>query len=372
MHGMTELRVSDVFDVTLGDGKYTKAWCQAHPGNYPVYSGTTVGPYMSIDSYDHDGHCLTWAKDGLAGYVMEHDGERFSITNHRGMLRLRRQYEGLIFLPYAKYVLEPLFRTRRVGRLADGEHNEYTALNKTAVSNVMMPVPVLDDGHTPDVERQRAYAAKMASVERLRADLRERYDKLVTAAADIRPLVAEMPHKDVPVGELFEVRRGDGAYTRAYIQGHRGSHPLYTAKNDGPAGFIDTFDHEGPCLTVSLNGLAGRITIIAGKFSCTADRAALLPRRDDIDQTYFRAVAEPAFLQRRHGRIGEGESNEYTKLGVTEIKRISIPIPIDGNGDPDRAAQSRLVDQYSRLEMTKGRVLEGIDALCAIDIDFEI
>ena len=94
-----------------------------------------------------------------------------------------------------------------------------------------------------------------------------------------------------------EVRRGDGAYTRAYIQGHRGSHPLYTAKNDGPAGFIDTFDHEGPCLTVSLNGLAGRITIIAGKFSCTADRAALLPRRDDIDQTYFRAVAEPATTQ---------------------------------------------------------------------------
>lgn len=88
-----EYKVSDIFDISLGDGKYTKSYSAQNIGEFPLYSGQTDGEYANISSYDYDGSYLTWAKDGLAGYIMHHDNEKFSITNHRGILLLK---DGLV------------------------------------------------------------------------------------------------------------------------------------------------------------------------------------------------------------------------------------------------------------------------------------
>lgn len=370
---MKNLPVSTVFDVAIGDSLITKTWCKDHPGLFPVYSGMTTGLYENVDSYTYDGDYLTWSKDGLAGYIMEHDSERFSITNHRGLLALKPAFAGTVSLRYARYTLESRFRERRVGRLADGERNEYTTLNKTAVEHVCLPLPMLSDGVTPDIERQRKYASKVDKVEKLRAALNEKSGRLSSSVIDISALAESMHHVDKKISELFAVKRGSNVYTREYMQEHNGDNPVYTAKNNAPAGFIDTSDHEGTYLTVSLNGLAGRVMPLTGKFSCTSDRAVLEPLENSaLDLTYIKAIAEPLLRIRRHGRLADGERNEYTKLGVGEIKTTVIPIPVTETGEYDIKAQKRLSDRYSRLIEMRRKVLLDLEALCSIDVKFSI
>lgn len=374
MHGMIEVPVSKVFDVSLGDGKYTKTWCKNHHGEFPVYSGKTTGPYDFIDAWDLECDCLTWAKDGLAGYIMLHEGEKFAITNHRGLLILRKEWEGHISLAYARYVLEPLFRQCRTGRLADGERNEYTTLNKKAVSETMFPIPVLADG-TPDVERQTAYASKMSRVETLRKRLREIYARLAATTVNVEPLVeSDGSPVHVRIKDMFDVRRGKSTYTRDYMQSHNGTNPVYSARNDEPAGYIDTADYEDDVyLTVSLNGLAGHIMRVNGPFSCTSDRAVFVPREDvDVNLTYIKAIAESRFRQQRHGRLADGEKNEYTKLGVDEIKETLIPFPVDSHGKTDSEEQERIANRYAQLLEMRRKILKELEALCRIDINFVI
>lgn len=101
---IAEVMISDIFDIQRGKGKYTKAYIQKHQGEFPVYSGNTVGAFAHIDSYDYNIPCLSWAIDGLAGYIMTHN-ELFSATNHRGVLVPK---VAGIDLQYIRYALEPI------------------------------------------------------------------------------------------------------------------------------------------------------------------------------------------------------------------------------------------------------------------------
>ena len=125
---MVDVRLLDLFTPKNGDSKYTKRYAKEHAGNYKLYSANTNGEFMLIDSYDYDGDYLTWAKDGLAGYMTLHKNEKFSITGHRSILI---QNDGIsnICLEYIMHILEPVFRNIVKGRLGDLRKNEYTTLN---------------------------------------------------------------------------------------------------------------------------------------------------------------------------------------------------------------------------------------------------
>lgn len=373
MDGVKQFPVSKLFHVELGSGVYTKTWCRDHAGKYPVYSGQTVGAYDYVDCYDYCGDYLSWSKDGLAGFIRVHDGESFSATNHRGILELKKDFDGLISLLYMKYALEPLFRAARVGRLTDGEQDEYTTLNKTAVSSIMVPVPILEDGETPDYKRQVAYAKKMSRVDILREQLQSERSALNSLDVDVVPLVEGVPHKAIPVGKVFDVKRGSGKYTKAYMSEHSGEFPVYTAMAYEAAGAIDTYDYEGHYLTVSLNGLAGKMLEVDGCFSCTADRAVFVPKNDNtFDLVYVKAALEASLREMRHGRLADGEKNEYTKLGVSEIRDVEFLVPINDAGDYDIEEQRRIADRYEQLIGMRRKVCSEIDAICKIDIDFDI
>ena len=153
---ITEVTVSDIFDVQRGKGKYTKAYIQKHQGEFPVYSGNTVGAFAHIDSYDYDVPCLSWAIDGLAGYIMIHSN-LFSATNHRGVLVPK--VEG-IDLQYIRYVLEPIFRELKMGRAGDNGENEYTSLPPSRVKNAKFSIPVKEDG-TFDLGCTKGYSSEI-------------------------------------------------------------------------------------------------------------------------------------------------------------------------------------------------------------------
>jgi type I restriction-modification system DNA methylase subunit len=73
-----KLKVSDLFDISKGDNKYTKKYLKANKGIYPVYSSQTKndGIIGMIYTYDYDvPECLTWTTDGVyAGTVFLRGG----------------------------------------------------------------------------------------------------------------------------------------------------------------------------------------------------------------------------------------------------------------------------------------------------------
>lgn len=172
-----QVRPIEIFTPKNGNSKYTKDFCKNHKGNIPLYSGNTEGAFGSIDQYDYDGQYLTWAKDGLAGYMMIHN-ERFALTGHRGILLPTDKCKN-IDLTYIKFVLEPIFRSIKKGREGDLGKNEYTTLNSDMIKKMSntIPIPVCDDGSF-DLEQQKALAQKYEKIEMIKSDLISRITEL--------------------------------------------------------------------------------------------------------------------------------------------------------------------------------------------------
>lgn len=172
------VRITDLFTPTLGEGKYTKQFCLNNQGKYPVYSGNTTGSFDCINEYTYDGEYLTWAKDGLAGYIMYHK-EKFSITNHRGIL-IPTDMCTNIDLNYIKIILEPIFRSKIKGRLGLQGKNEYTTLSKDMINKIKdkIPIPIKFDG-TFDLDKQKEISQKYEVIKNIKASISEKIMELI-------------------------------------------------------------------------------------------------------------------------------------------------------------------------------------------------
>lgn len=180
-----EVNITDLFIPDNGSGTYTKTYCQHNKGNFPVYSGNTVGEFSKINSYDFDGEYLTWAKDGLAGLMMCMN-EKFSITNHRGILMPTESCKN-IDMEYMKYVLEPVFRKNIKGRMGHNGENEYTTLNGTMIKSIStkVSIPIKEDG-TYDLEAQQEIAKKYRKIEDIKKGICDKIDQLVKTKISLK------------------------------------------------------------------------------------------------------------------------------------------------------------------------------------------
>ena len=88
----------------LGRGRViSKGELQDNPGDYPVYSSQTEqeGEFGRLNTYDFDGHYITWTTDGAhAGTTFERRG-KFNCTNVCGTLKSRTKELNLTFYRYA-------------------------------------------------------------------------------------------------------------------------------------------------------------------------------------------------------------------------------------------------------------------------------
>lgn len=167
------IKITELFTPKNGNSKYTKEYCKSHRGNIPLYSGNTEGVFDMVDLHDYDGKYLTWAKDGLAGYMMYHNG-KFALTGHRGILMPTNKCKD-IDLSYIKFVLEPIFRANKKGREGDLGKNEYTTLNSVMIKKMKytIPVPIKEDG-SYDLEKQKELALKYERIEVIKKELSDK------------------------------------------------------------------------------------------------------------------------------------------------------------------------------------------------------
>ena len=76
----------------------------------------------------------------------------------------------------------------------------------------------------------------------------------------------------------FIVVSGKSKYTKKFGNQNSGEYPVYSASNNAPLTFINTFDFDGNYMTWATNGFAGYIKLLSGKFSINADRGLLKPK----------------------------------------------------------------------------------------------
>ena len=353
-----EIPIAQVFDIVRGDGKYTRSYVHEHTGEHPLYSGNTFGPFAQIDSYDYNVPALTWAIDGLAGYMMIHRSP-FSATNHRGILLLK---DTNIDLEYAKYTLEPIFRELKKGRQGDNGENEYTSLPPFMIQSVKFAVPVDHDGE-PWLEKQKEIATGYVTLEQTKETVVEQIANL--SQVSVVPNCDEYAIEYLPLSELFDTIKGKSKYTKKYGNLHSGPYPVYSASSQGTLTHLDTYDYDGHYMTWSTNGFAGTILILNGKFSINGDRGILVPKngRQDLDFDYMKFTLEPIFRELAKGRKGDNGEDEFTKLYPSMLSDIMVPIPVDGKGNISLLLQKEIAQKFISVQNSQKEIIEKLDAL---------
>ncbi len=362
-HEIVNIPVNDLFTIKRGSGKYTKAYTQCHLGEFPLYSGNTFGEFAHIDSYDYDTPCLTWAIDGLAGYMMVHRVP-FAATNHRGILLSKREN---IDLDYVKGVLEPLLRAEKKGRVGDKGENEYSSLTPSMIADIKIPFPIDENGRV-SLELQREKARQFLLANQLRDEIAQKQERIRNIHIELDLSTYFMSHR--PLCDIFDLIKGKGIYTRKYGDIHKGNFPVFSAASSEPLTYINTYDFDGEYLSWSTNGFAGRMSILKGKFSINADRGILIPRSDLIDIGYIRYVLEPTLRNMAKGRKGDNGKDEFTKLYPSMIENVMIPLPVDAYGAILLDIQREIADKYTLMEQLKSEVLEKLSVLQEKQIQF--
>ena len=352
--------LSEIFEIKRGSGIYTKSYVQEHKGAYPLFSGNTSGKFAEIDSYDYEGHCLTWAIDGLAGYIMVHE-EPFSATNHRGILIPKNNFTDL---NYAKYILEPIFRSLKKGREGANGANEYTSLPPFMLEGVKIPLPVTPDG-SPDLDAQKEIAEVYILIDQLRQTAAEKKAQIECCTVILDGMNDGQKTKDFPLPSLFSMKRGSSKYTKKYCSQHPGTYPVYSASIYKPLGYIDTYDYDGRYITWATDGFAGNIMIIDGKFSVNGARGLLIPidGRNDIDFDYVKFVLEPVLRKTAKGRRDIDGGDEYTHLPPSMLEDIAINLPVKPDGTIDIDAQKDTAGRYMTIETCRQGIISQLDII---------
>lgn len=175
----------------------------------------------------------------------------------------------------------------------------------------------------------------------------------------------------VAVADLFEVQRGKSIYTKTYGNKNKGKYPVFSASNNAPLTYIDTYDYEGDYLTWATNGFAGYMKQLSGKFSINADRGLLQPLDPRINISYVRYLLEPTLRSLAKGRRGDGGEQEFTKLYPTMIESVKIPMPIDESGAYDEEYQNEVAQKIASIKSLQHEINLIKSDVSNVSINFE-
>lgn len=173
------------------------------------------------------------------------------------------------------------------------------------------------------------------------------------------------------VSDLFNVGRGDGKYTKRHINSHKGTIPVYSGSTLGPFDFVDVSEYDAPCLSWSIDGLAGHMMVHNEPFAATNHRGILLPLVDNLDLNYIKQVLEPIMVDSKKGREGDNGANEYTSLPPFMVKDLRVNIPVDEDGNIDLELQRKVSKKLQYLEEIKEILEQRLSYIESVSISVQ-
>ncbi len=200
-----------------------------------------------------------------------------------------------------------------------------------------------------------------SSIQELQIEIRELAEKKKS----------NLNYKKFKLNELFDIKRGFSKYTKKYGNINKGNYPVYSASNNSPLTFINTYDFEGEFLTWATNGFAGYIKVISDRFSINADRGLLISKNEKVNIHFVKYQIEPILRNLAKGRRGEKGKDEFTKVYPSMIENLKIFIPINENGEIYIEKQQEIVEKYQVIEETKKQVKEYQEKINGIYVEIE-
>lgn len=355
------VKVSDVFTVLRGSGKYTKTYAQNHKGNYPLYSGNTVKAFATIDTFDYDVPCISWAIDGLAGYIMCHDSP-FSATNHRGILLPKSKD---IDIKYAKCVLEPMFRETKKGRIGAKGQNEYTSLPPFMVANAEFEIPIDDNGNF-DVVAQKELSELSVQINEFRNDVIGQKDMLENVHLDPASFdnyFEESKPVSLDDDSLFELSIGNRVLKKDFVK-PKGDIPVYSANVFDPFVYSNSTNIIDASVDYVIWGIDGNFTfnvMPAGTIFATTDHCGAIKIKNPLIDPYFLAY------------VLEVNSHKYgfdrgLRASLKNMKTVIIDIPIDDSGNFDIDKQESVAQSLTYLKQLRKEISSKLDVIATQSI----
>lgn len=342
-----EVKISDIFEI-LGEDNLTKTYINHHKGNYPVYSGQIVegGVFGYIDTYKYNEEILTWVTYGNAGSIFKRNG-KFNIgRNNCGL----RPLFDCIDLDYIKYIAEPIFKENVKGE-------KQKSLPQTIVKNLSIKIPINSEDNF-DLKSQQKIAKKYILINDLKTKIKEYKDSIKNLNVSIDSDFENS--KTVAISDIFTTKKGLSKYTKGYGNNNRGEYPVYSASNNAPLTYINSYDYDGKYLTWATNGFAGYIKVIDGKFSANGDRGILIPKSDDIDILFIKFILEPQLRKLAKGRKGDGGKDEFTKVYPSMAENVKVTLPVLKDGSYDLHTQHEISKKYQKIEDIKISIQEKL------------
>ena len=131
---------------------------------------------------------------------------------------------------------------------------------------------------------------------------------------------------------------------------------------------MNFYNYSGKYISLSRNGIAGKITILDGNFSINEDRFLLVPKVSNIDYDFIKYTVEPILRSKKKGRSGHNGQNEFTKLSFTILDNVKIKMPILENGEYDIEKQKEIALKYNKLYEVKNRICDIVKRLIETEI----
>lgn len=397
--------LSKIFDFERGNGRLTRKECHSSGGNIPVYTAAIGGPAWFYDRATHMGPLLTYTMDGINAGTTEVLQGSFCLGGHRGALipKPEHPWSNSILLEYVSYIMEPRFK-------ALVRNGSVPSLTWGRIRSIELPVP-LDSKGEPDVDVQHGYATKCSMLKSKQQEIARiakrlsdtRIDpalddmRLPSSSARTSKKKIELPEKwaldadtglhNIPLSDLVDYHRGK-SITRKAIAENPGPLPVWTADNKGPVGYVSTsFDCEvfqGPALTLSRNGVGGRVTIVEGEpcpagdnilhnlFAVNEDRFVLTPKNPFAKRLvidYLALRLEPLLRELCKGRRGPNGETEFTKVSYATLDAIVVPFPLDSDGGLNLNYQRNYVARLSGLNLIQKSAVDKLAAVANELID---
>ncbi|CAA6809039.1 MAG: Type I restriction-modification system methyltransferase subunit [uncultured Sulfurovum sp.] len=350
---------TNYFKLFIGKRVTKKELQNIKDGTIPVYSANVfipMGFHTTSNIEDFNFNKVIWGIDGNFEFNTIKTGVPFRTTDHCGTLQILHDD----ILP--EYLMSELENIKHVY----GFDRELRASLKN-MQKIKVSIPLLENGGF-DVEHQKNVIKKYNVIQDLKRKIKEykREIKIIKVNMDSSLETC----KAIRVSELFETEKGLSKYTKNYGENNKGQYPVYSASNNAPLTYIDTYDYDGKYLTWATNGFAGYIKVLDEKFSANGDRGILIPKVDNIDIDYVRFTLEPSLRELAKGRKGDKGSNEFTKVYPSMVESVAMSIPVLENGNLDLITQQEAARKYQKIEQIKKLIEEELFKIETLVVEY--
>ncbi len=355
-------KLKDLFDIEKGKSLYTKNYGNINKGENPVYSASNNAPLTYIKTNDYDGQFLTWATNGFAGYMMLIEG-KFSINGDRGLLKPKMPNINLL---YVKNIVEPKLRELAKGRKGENGSDEFTKVYPNMVEEVEIVMPV-DKDENFDLETQKDVVDKILYVEDIKKTIEEYKSQIRNLLIEIE---TENSSEEFLLSDIFDFPSIKGL-TASFIQKNQGNVPVYGGRKDEtPIGYIkdnlSNVKYFDNCLAWNREGSVGFVFWHKHRFTTNDHHRPLMVKPQFakfIDLDYMRYTLEKVLLS---------QGFEWSKTASKEkVEKFKVTIPILKSGTIDLNTQKEIAAKYLKIDAIKKGILDELDRISKIDIDFE-